>query len=154
MKSYEELIAALNELLSDELTAINQYMVHAEMCHNWGYDKLHDMIQARSITEMKHAEKLIERILFLEGQPIVSRLGPITIGQEVPKMFEHDLNAEMDAVRKYNETIKLAVHLGDNATRDILQDILDDEDKHVDEIEANQDQIRQMGVQLYLSTKN
>jgi len=154
MKSYEELIAALNELLSNELTAINQYMVHAEMCNNWGYEKLHDMIQERSITEMKHAEKLIERILFLEGRPDVSRLGPITIGQEVPKMFEHDLNAEMDAVRKYNETIKLAVKLGDNATRDILQDILDDEDKHVDEIEANQDQIRQMGAQLYLSTKN
>ena len=154
MKSSEELIAALNELLSNELTAINQYMVHAEMCNNWGYEKLHDMIQERSITEMKHAEKLIERILFLEGRPDVSRLGPITIGQEVPKMFEHDLNAEMDAVRKYNETIKLAVKLGDNATRDILQDILDDEDKHVDEIEANQDQIRQMGAQLYLSTKN
>jgi bacterioferritin len=154
MKGNERLVAALNGLLRDELTAINQYMVHAEMCANWDYGDLHDMIQKRAIVEMKHAEELIERILFLEAMPVVSELGPITIGHEVPQMFVHDLNSEMAAVKGYNETIKLALDVGDNATKEILEHILKDEDGHVDEIEAQQDQIKQMGTQLYLSTKN
>ncbi len=153
MKGNEKLIEALNGLLSDELTAINQYMVHAEMCENWGYDKLHDMIRARSIVEMKHAEKLIGRILFLEGRPVVSKLGAIVIGPEVPKMFENDHAAEMGAVRNYNAAVKLATEVGDNATKEILEHILMDEDGHVDEIEAQQDQMQQVGVQLYLNSK-
>jgi bacterioferritin len=151
MKGNPQLLEMLNHLLSQELTAINQYTVHAEMCENWGYGQLHKLIWARAIVEMKHAEKLIERMLFLEGKPVVSKLGPITIGQEVPDMFAHDLKAEMEAVKDYNAAIKLAMESGDNATKDLLESILKDEDAHVDEIEANQDQISQMGVQIYLS---
>jgi len=153
MKGNEKLLKVLNHLLADELTAINQYMVHAEMCHNWGYEKLHQNIQKRAITEMKHAEKLIERIIFLEGKPIVSQLNPMHIGAEVPKMMENDLAAEMGAVKGYNTGVKLAVEAGDNATREILEGILKDEDDHVDDIEAHRDEIEQMGLQIYLSTQ-
>jgi len=154
MKGNAKLLETLNGLLSDELTAINQYMVHAEMCENWGYGALDKMIRARSIVEMKHAEILIGRILFLEGRPVVSKYGDIVIGAEVPKMFENDHKAEITAVKNYNAAVKLAVEVGDNATKEILERILADEDGHVDEIEAQQDQIGQMGIQLYLSTKN
>lgn len=154
MKGNAKLIEALNGLLKDELTAINQYMVHAEMCENWGYDDLHKMIQERSITEMKHAEKLIMRILFLEGMPVVSNLGDIRIGQDVPKMFESDHALEISAVKNYNAAVKLATEVADNATKEMLEHILVDEDGHVDQIENQQDQISQMGTQLYLSTKN
>jgi len=153
MKGDPKLIETLNSLLSDELTAINQYMVHSEMCDNWGYDGLHKMIEKRAITEMKHAETLIARILFLEGMPIVSQLKKITIGAEVPKMFANDLNLEDGAVKSYNDAVKLAGEVKDFATREILELILKDEDGHVDEIEENQDQIGQMGLQIYLSTK-
>lgn len=154
MKGNKKLIDMLNDLLADELTAINQYMVHAEMCDNWGYGALDKMIEARAITEMKHAEKLIGRILFLEGRPVVNELRNINIGPEVPKMFINDLAAEMGAVAKYNAGIKLAVEVADNATKEMLDAILKDEDSHVDEIEAQNDQIGQMGIQMYLSTKN
>ena len=151
MKGNEKLIAELNSLLFDELTAINQYIVHAEMNDTWGYARLHKMIEQRAITEMRHAEKLIERILFLEGVPVVSRLGEINIGPDVPKQFGHDLNAEMSAVRHYNAVIKLAGEVNDFATRELLETILKDEDAHVDEIEENQDQIAQIGLGIYLS---
>jgi len=153
MKGNEKLLKTLNALLADELTAINQYMVHAEMCESWGYSKLHELIQARAITEMKHAEKLIGRILFLEGKPAVSKLNDIHIGDDVPKMMASDLAAEMTAVKGYNAAIKLATDVGDNATKEILDGILGDEDKHVDEIEEQRDQIEQMGTAIYLSTK-
>ena len=153
MKGNAKLLNWLNKLLSDELTAINQYMVHAEMCGNWGYEKLHENIQKRAIVEMKHAEKLIERIIFLEGRPIVSKLNPMHIGAEVPKMMSNDLAAEMGAVKGYNEGIKLAVAVGDNATREALESILKDEDGHVDDIEEQRDEIEQMGLPIYLSTK-
>lgn len=153
MKGDTQLIATLNSLLADELTAINQYMVHAEMCANWNYGKLEKVIEKRAITEMKHAEKLIGRILFLEGIPVVSEYRKIYIGADVPKMFENDRMAEAGAIKSYNAAVKLALEVGDNATKDILQSILDDEDSHIDEIEATQDQIGQMGVQVFLSTK-
>lgn len=153
MKGNAKLLAKLNQLLADELTAINQYMVHAELCHNWGYEKLHENIQKRAITEMKHAERLIERIIFLEGQPIVSKLNPLHIAAEVPKMMQNDLAAEMKAVKGYNDGIKLAVAVDDNATREILESILKDEDEHVDDIEEQRDEIAQMGLPIYLSTK-
>ncbi|PPD58251.1 bacterioferritin [Dehalogenimonas etheniformans] len=153
MKGDTQLIATLNSLLADELTATNQYMVHAEMCENWGFDKLHKAIQKRAITEMKHAEKLISRILFLEGIPIVSEYRKMSIGADVPKMFANDLVLENGAVKSYNAAVKLARDVADNATRDILQSILDDEDGHVDEIETTQDQIGQMGIQVFLSTR-
>jgi bacterioferritin len=151
MKGNEKLIAAMNDLLSDELTAINQYMVHAEMGENWGYDKIHAREQARAIVEMKHAEKLISRILFLEGTPVVSVLRDIRIGADVPKQLANDLGLEMGAVKKYNDSVKLAVEVGDNATKELLEDILKDEDGHVDEIEENLDQLEQMGVPTFLS---
>lgn len=151
MKGNERVIEQLNVRLAEELTATNQYMVHAEMCENWGYKKLHDLIRTRAIVEMKHAEKLIERILFLEGKPIVSRLDPVHIGGEVPKMHQFDHAAEETAIRGYNESIRIAVEMGDNGTRDLLQSILAQEEEHIDDIEAQLDQISQLGVQLYLS---
>jgi bacterioferritin len=151
MKGNAQLLKALNGLLADELGAINQYMVHAEMVENWGYMKLGKMIQSRAVTEMKHAEKLIGRILFLEGTPIVSNLSDIHIGADVPKQFANDHEAEIGAVKSYNAAIKLAADVSDNATKEILDSILKDEDAHVDEIEAQQDQIKQMGLPQYLS---
>jgi bacterioferritin len=153
MKGNDKLIDTLNSLLSDELTAINQYMVHSEMCEDWGYGKLHEHFEKRAITEMKHAEKLIGRILFLEGIPIVSNLKKISIGADVPKQLANDHQAEFDAIKVYNEAIALASEVKDHATRKILQGILEDEDEHIDEIEELQDQISQMTLQVFLSTQ-
>jgi bacterioferritin len=121
------------------------------MCEDWGYGSLQSAIKQRSIQEMKHAEKLIERILFLEGQPIVSNLGPISIGNKVEDMHKKDWLSEDDAIKKYNETIKLAAEVGDNGTKAILEDIIKDEESHIDWLEEQQDQIEQMGIQCYLS---
>jgi bacterioferritin len=153
MKGDPKLIKVLNLLLADELTAINQYMVHSEMCDNWGYGKLHKAIEKRAIDEMKHAEKLIARILFLEGLPIVSDLKKIFIGADVPKMFVNDHKAEAGAIKSYNEAIILAGSVKDYATREVLESILKDEDAHIDGIEETQDQIGQMGVQIFLTTQ-
>ena len=150
MKGNEGIIERLNARLADELTAVNQYIVHAEMCDNWGYERLHEAIQERAVEEMKHAEKLIARILFLEGRPIVSNLNPIHIGAEVEAQHKNDWNAENDAIRLYNEDIRLAVELGDNGTRELLESILVEEEAHIDWIEAQLDQISQMGIQNYL----
>ena len=151
MKGDAKLIDTLNSLLADELTAINQYMVHAEICENWGYAKLHDHFKKRSIDEMKHAERLIARIVFLEGAPVVSNLREIKIGAEVPKQFANDHALEMGAIKSYNAAIAQAVAVKDNATREMLEDILKDEDRHIDHIEERQDQISQMGIQNFLS---
>ena len=145
-----QIIERLNALLADELTAINQYIVHSEMCSNWGYGKLHAKIEARAITEMKHAEKLISRIIFLEGVPIVSNLKKIHIGADVKTQHSNDLQSEYTAVKGYNEGIRLAVELGDNGTRELLEGNLTDEEDHIDWIEAQLDQIEQMGIQNYL----
>lgn len=153
MKGDPKLIKTLNSLLADELTAINQYMVHSEMCDSWGYEKLHKTIEKRAIQEMKHAESLIGRILFLEGIPIVSELKKIFIGEEVPKMLEFDRKAEFEAIKAYNAAIKLAGEVGDFATRELLEKILQDEDKHIDEIEELMDQIRQMTLPIFLTTQ-
>jgi bacterioferritin len=150
MKGNEKIIEHLNARLAEELTAINQYFVHAEMCENWGYERLHGMIRKRSIDEMKHAEKLIARILFLEGKPIVSNLNKVHIGAEVPKMHENDRQAEEAAIQGYNDSIRLAVEVGDNGTRELLESILREEEMHIDLLEAQLDQIRQMGVPNYL----
>jgi bacterioferritin len=143
-------IEKLNELLADELTAINQYMVHSEMCDNWGYEKLHEKVEKRAIDEMKHAEKLIARILFLEGTPIVSNLNRLHIGADVEAQLRNDLNGEIDAIGSYNAGIQIAVEAKDNGSREMLEDILKDEEKHVDWLEAQLDQIEQMGIQNYL----
>lgn len=150
MKGNEKIIEQLNARLADELTAVNQYMVHAEMCDNWGYEHLHEAIQKRAIDEMKHAERLITRILFLEGRPIVSTLNKIAIGPDVEKMHKNDWKAEETAIRDYNADIKLAAELGDNGTRELFESILKDEEKHIDWLEAQLDQIKQMGIQNYL----
>ncbi len=154
MKGDPKVIEALNSLLADELTAISQYMVHTEMCDNWGYGKLDEAIQKRAVDEMKHAEKLIYRIIFLEGIPIVSELRKMHIGADVPKMFASDHVFESDAIKAYNSAILVCGDAKDFATREILESILKDEDRHIDDIEEVQDQINQMGIQIFLSTQS
>jgi len=151
MKGNDKLISTLNALLSDELTAINQYIVHAEMCEDWGFGKLHDKFKKRAIDEMKHAEQLIGRILFLDGTPIVGVLGNINIGSEIPDQVENDRLAEVGAIKAYNDAIVLAEEVRDYATRDILAAILADEDAHMDEIEELQDQIEKMTLPIFLT---
>lgn len=150
MKGNEKIIALLNDFLADELTAISQYMVHSEMCANWGYDKLHEAVEKRAIGEMKHSEKLIGRILFLEGQPIVNQLNKINIGGTVEAQLKHDLDAEAEAIKAYNDGIRLCLELGDNGSRELIEDNLEDEEEHLDWLEAQLDQINQMGLQNYL----
>lgn len=153
MKGDKRLLKTLDALLADELTAINQYMVHSEMCANWGYDRLHEAVEKRAIEEMRHAEKLIARILFLESSPTVSKLNAVHVGPEVPKQIQNDLDAEMHAVKAYNEAIHLADEVGDAATRALLESILKEEDGHVDWLEEQLDQINQIGAPLYLTTQ-
>lgn len=151
MKGEPVVIEQLNALLADELTAINQYMVHSEMCANWDYQRLHKAVEERAITEMRHAEKLIARILYLEGTPIVSQLNKIRIGADVAAQLRNDLESELGAVKMYNDGIKLCLEAHDNGSRELLEDILEDEENHVDWLEAQLDQIEQMGLQNYLS---
>ena len=150
MKGNDKVIAKLNFLLADELTAINQYMVHSELCANWGYGKLHEVVEKRAITEMRHAEKLIGRIIFFEGAPIVSKLNDLHIGGDVESQLHSDLAAEYGAAKGYNDGVRLASEAGDNGTRAIFESILADEEDHIDWIEAQLDQIAQMGLQNYL----
>ena len=154
MKGHSEIIETLNALLADELTAINQYFLHGEMCEDWGYDRLHEEIEQRAITEMKHAERLIGRILYLEGMPIVSQLNKIHIGDSVLEQFKNDHAAEMDAVKAYNTAIAQSSELGDNGTKMLLESILTDEEGHVDWLEEQFDQIEQMGYEIYLNTQS
>ena len=151
MKGNDTVLATLNELLAEELTAINQYMVHAEMCEDWGYEELGKAVEKRAIEEMKHAEKLIARILFLEGRPVVSTLNKITIGASVEEQFNNDRHAEKDAIKMYNDAIRQAAELGDNGTRELLIGILKDEEDHIDWLEAQTAQVEQMGIQNYLA---
>ncbi|KJR41752.1 bacterioferritin [Candidatus Magnetoovum chiemensis] len=151
MKSKDKILEMLNDLLSDELTAISQYMVHSEMCDNWGYSKLHHEVEERAMDEMKHAEKLIARMLFLEGKPTMSELKRMHIGAEVEQQLENDRIAEEGAIAAYQSAIKLAFEQGDHGTRLLLEDILKDEEEHIDWIEMQQDQIKQMGFGNYLS---
>jgi bacterioferritin len=150
MKGNEKVITLLNGFLADELTAINQYIVHSEMCANWGYDKLHGKVEKRAIEEMKHAEKIIARILFLEGIPIVSNLKKINIGASVDAQLKHDLAAEAGAIKDYNDGIRVCLELNDNGTRELIDGNLHDEEEHLDWLEAQLDQINQMGLQNYL----
>jgi bacterioferritin len=150
MKGNERIIERLNDLLADELTAINQYMVHSEMCEDWGYGKLHEAVEARAITEMRHAERLIGRIIFLEGRPVVSNLRELHIGGDVEAQLRNDLASEYDAVVAYNAGVKLAVEVADNGTRAILESILTDEEDHADWLEAQLDQVEQIGLENYL----
>ena len=154
MKGNDKILATLNELLADELTAISQYMVHSEMCDNWGYDKLHKAIEAQAIDEMHHAEWLIGRIIFLEGTPIVSKLNPMKIGAKVADMIAYDKEAELGAIRAYNVGIRLAHDVDDQGTVELLTKILKMEEDHVDWNERQRDQIAQMGVENYLTMQS
>jgi len=150
MKGNDRVLETLNNLLADELTAISQYMVHASMCANWGYEKLHKAVEKRSVDEMRHAEMLIDRILFLEGTPIVSNLHKMTIGARVEFQMGNDRESEVGAIKSYNDGIRLTGELGDNGSRDLLVSILKDEERHLDWLEAQLDQIDQVGLQNYL----
>jgi len=153
MKGNDKLIEVLNQLLADELTAISQYMVHSEMCDNWGYDSLHKAIEGQARDEMHHAEWLIQRIIFLEGTPVVNRLNPMTIGKTVPDMIGNDEDAELGAVRAYNSAIRLAHEVDDQSTVDLLTKIVKMEEGHVDWAEKQRAQIEQMGLENYLTNQ-
>jgi len=150
MKGNPNVIDELNKALREELTAINQYFLHAEMCENWGYNKLADYIKKQSIGEMKHAEALMERILFLDGVPTMEPL-ELKVGGNVQKMIESDLALEISAVKQYNAAVQIATELKDNGTRDLLVVLLKDEEDHVDWLEAQLHQIRELGYERYLS---
>lgn len=151
MKGNPNVIAVLNEALHEELTAINQYFLHAEMCENWHYSKLGDFIKKQSIDEMKHAEEIIERILFLDGEPQLSEALKIKVGKNVKEQLASDLKLEVAAVAMYNRAVQISRDNGDNATRELFERLLKDEEKHVDWLEAQMHQIDELGYERYLS---
>jgi bacterioferritin len=151
MKGDAKVIEFLNQVLKAELTAINQYFLHAEMCENWGYERLAKLIRKESIEEMVHAEKLMERILYLDGSPNMSDYFKINIGQSVEEQFKNDLQLEYDAVKRLNDGIQLCVAAGDGGSRELAEKILTDEEHHIDWLEAQLHAIGEMGYQNYLS---
>jgi bacterioferritin len=151
MKGNPKVIALLNEALKEELTAINQYFLHAEMCENWHYNRLGDYIRKQSIDEMKHAETLIERILFLDGTPNMTELMQLTIGQNVRAQLESDLKLEVNAVAMYNRAVQISREEGDNASRELFERLLKDEEEHVDWLEGQLHQINEIGYERYLT---
>jgi bacterioferritin len=151
MQGNPKVIASLNEALKEELTAINQYFLHAEMCENWHYDRLGEYIKKQSIDEMKHAEKLIERILFLDATPNMTELMQLSVGSNVREQLQSDLSLEIQAVADYNRYIQIAREEGDNASRELFEQLLADEEEHVDWLEAQLHQIQEMGYERYLS---
>ena len=150
MKGSPKVVAELNKALQEELTAINQYFLHAEMCENWGYEKLSEYIKKQSIGEMKHAEALMERILFLDSSPSMKPL-ELTVGKNVQEMIQSDLDLELGAVKDYNAAIQVAVAEKDNGSRDLFVELLKDEEDHVDWLEAQIHQIEELGYERYLT---
>ena len=151
MKAKQGVVNLLNKILTEELTVINQYFLHAKMCDNWGYDRLEQKIKERSYSEMKDADKLIEHILYLEGLPNVQRLGTVTVGESVPEQLKVDLAKEKGMVKLLTEGIQHCTKVGDFTTRHMLEDMVTDEDEHIDWIETQQETIRQVGLENYLS---
>lgn len=151
MQGDPEIIEALNDILTAELTSVNQYFVHAKMCSNWGFDKLAAHVREESIDEMKHADELIERILYFEGVPNLQRLLPLRVGENVPEQLESDLAVEKAAVARFNAAIALCVAKGDNGTRELLADMLVSEENHLDWLETQLSAIETIGVSNYLS---
>lgn len=151
MQGNAEIVNMLNEVLKAELTAINQYFLHAEMCENWGYKALSEYTRKESIDEMRHAEKLMERILYLEGMPNMSELFPIRVGQNVKAQLENDLALEVEAVARLNRFIQAAREAGDNGSRDLFEKILLDEEEHIDYLEAQLHIISEIGLENYLA---
>ena len=152
MRGNAQVIAQLNLALKEELTAINQYFLHAEMCHNWGYHGLGDFIRKQSIDEMKHAEKLIERILFLDATPTMEYM-ELKVGQNVKGQLEADLQLETNAVAMYNKSVQISREAGDDQSRELFSTLLKDEEEHVDWLEAQLHQIKEMGYERYLSNQ-
>jgi len=151
VKGDPKVIAVLNEVLKAELTAINQYFLHAEMCENWGYEKLANHTRKESIEEMQHAEKLMERILYLDGTPNMSDYFKINIGPNLKAQIENDLQVEYTAVKRLNKGVEICVEKGDNGSRDLLEGILTDEEEHIDWLEAQLHAISEMGIENYLA---
>ncbi len=151
MQSDPRIIELLNEVLTAELTAVNQYFIHAKMCANWGFKHLADHIRDESIDEMKHAESLIERILYFDGTPNLQRLNSVRVGETVQEQFEIDLATEVEAVERFNRGIALAVEVGDNGTRELLADMLVSEEDHADWLETQLFAITQTGIENYLA---
>lgn len=151
MQGNDDVVELLNEVLTAELTAINQYFVHSKMCANWGFDRLAEHGRAESIDEMKHAERLIDRILYFDGVPNMQRLFPVKVGETVPEQLQLDLEVEHDAVERLNKGVELCVAVGDNGTRELLAEILVGEEDHIDWIETQQESIRLIGVENYLA---
>lgn len=150
MKGKPAVLEALSRMLKEELGAISQYFLHAEMCENWGYERLSELIKKQSIGEMKHAEILIERILFLEGVPNMGDLPKLNIGKDVRQQIQNDLDLELSAVTEYNEAVAACQRAGDNATADLLKEILKDEEEHVDFLETQLGLIKDLGLENYL----
>jgi bacterioferritin len=151
VKGDAKVIAVLNQVLKAELTAINQYFLHAEMCENWGYEKLAQHTRKESIEEMQHAEKLMEHILYLDGTPNMSDYFKINIGQNVKAQLQNDLQVEYDAVKRLNAGIETCVSTGDNGSRDLLEKILTDEEEHIDWLEGQLHAVGEMGIENYLA---
>ncbi len=151
MQGRPEIIELLNEVLTAELTAINEYFIHAKMQQNWGYRALADHTRSESIDEMRHAESVIERILYLEGVPNLQRLGPVRVGETVTEQFRVDLQLELAAVDRFNRGVALARELGDNGTRELLEGMLVSEEEHVDYLETQLSLIESLGEALYLA---
>jgi bacterioferritin len=151
MRGNERILEILNDVLTAELTAVNQYFLHAKLCEHWGYGRLADHGRHESIDEMKHADRITDRILFLEGIPNYQRYFPLRIGETVPEQFESDLQLEYTAIERLNAGVRVAVELGDNGTRELLADILVSEEEHADWLETQLETIRQIGAELYLS---
>ena len=151
MKGNAEVLEVLSDMLKEELGAINQYFLHAEMCENWGYKRLAELTKKQAIGEMKHAEALIERILFLEGLPKMNEIGQINIGKDVPGQLKNDLALEKGAVAAYNKAVEVCRKAADNATADFLKEILKDEEEHVDYLETQLSLIEQLTLPIYLT---
>lgn len=151
MKGDPKVIEALNEVLTGELTAINQYFLHARMSKNWGYDRIAQYVWKESIEEMKHAQDLVDRILFLEGIPNLQKLGKLNIGETVPEQLEADLKLEYEAVARLKAAIKTTFEAADHTSRELFEHILEDEEKHIDWIEAQLGQIKELGKELWLA---
>lgn len=151
MKGDPRVIDALNEILTGELTAINQYFLHARMCKNWGYDRIAHIVYKESIDEMKHSQRLVDRILFLEGIPNLQKLGKINVGETVPEQFESDLKLEHQALNNLRAAIKVCFEAPDHVSRELFEHILEDEEEHVDWLETQLGLIKELGLQNYLA---
>jgi bacterioferritin len=151
MKGDKQVLTLLNDVLTAELTAVNQYFLHARLCHHWGYERLYERVRKESIEEMKHADELVDRILFLEGLPNLQRYNKVNVGQTVPEQFQLDLAVEYEAVKRLNDAIAVCRNVGDNGTRDMLEKMLREEEQHADWLETQQEAIKQIGMEQYLA---